>query len=83
MEKPKDTKAPPPDLAQRIYIELVARNAVVEQGSVKMTASAANLATLSLKLAEAFVEAEQQAVAAKTPVTTGKLEASDIASWMK
>ena len=71
------------DLAVRIYVELVARNTQVTDGAVKMGASAANLAALSLKLAEAFVLADQEATAAKAPVTSYKLEGSDIAAWIK
>jgi hypothetical protein len=71
------------ELATRIYVELVARNVQIAEGAVKMGASAENLATLSLKLAEAFVQTEQKAIAAKAPVTSYKLEGSDIASWTK
>jgi hypothetical protein len=70
-------------LAIRIYVELVARNTTIVEGSVKMAASATNLAALSLKLAEAFIEAEDQAIADKAPITTYKLEGSDIAAWLK
>ena len=69
------------DVAVRIYVELVARNTTITEGAVKMSASATNLAALSLKLAEAFVTADEEATAAKAPITTYKLEGSDIASW--
>lgn len=82
MEK-KQPAATVHDLAMSIYVELVARNTRVEEGSVKMGASAANLATLSLKLAEAFLQAEEDAIAAKEPVKKAKLEDSDVAAWMK
>ena len=71
------------ELATRIYVELVARNTEIIDGAVKMKAGAPQLAALSLKLAEAFVEAEQAAIAAKAPVSSYKLDAGDIASWMK
>ncbi len=71
------------DIAVRIYVELVARNTEISEGAVKMGASAANLAALSLKLAEAFVLADSEATAAKAPITTYKLEGSDIAAWIK
>lgn len=71
------------DLATRIYVELVARHTEVLQGSVKMPASAENLAVLSLKLAEAFLKAEADAIAAKAPATTYELAGSDIAEWTK
>lgn len=71
------------DVAVRIYVELVARHTEIAQGSVKMSASAANLAKLSLQLADEFVKARQEAVAAKAPVTSYKLDATDIAQWSK
>ena len=70
-----------PDLAQLIYVELVSRNTQLEEGSVKLAASAANMATLSIKLAEAFFQAQAQAIAAREPVKNYKLGADDIASW--
>ena len=82
MEK-KEIAAPAHDLATRIYVELVARHTQVAEGSVKMTASAANLAALSLRLADAFMQAEQEAIAGKAPVTNYKLEDSHIAEWLK
>ena len=71
------------ELATRIYVELVARNTDIVEGAVKMKAGAANIASLSIKLAEAFVQAEAEAAAAKAPVSKYKLEGDDIASWMK
>lgn len=82
MEK-KPVPAPVHDIAVRIYVELVARNTQINEGAVKMGASAANLASLSLKLAEAFVQAEEDAIAAREPVKKAKLEDSDVAAWMK
>ncbi len=79
----KDVAAPVHDIAVRIFVELVSRNTPINEGAVKMGASASNLAALSLKLAEAFVQAEDEAIAAKAPVTTYKLEGSDIAAWVK
>ena len=83
MSEPKKDAAPSNALATQIYVQLVANNTEVVEGAVKMRASAANLATLSLKLAEAFYQAEADAIAAKAPDTKYKLEGSDIASWMK
>ena len=71
------------DLAARIYVQLVSSNTRLEEGSVKLAASAANMATLSIKLAEAFLQAEAQAAAANEPVKDYKLGADDIASWGK
>jgi hypothetical protein len=77
----KESAVPVHDIAVSIYVELAARNVQVTEGAVKMTASAANLAALSLKLAEAFVKAEEDAAAAKAPDTKYKLEGADIAAW--
>ena len=71
------------ELAARIYVELVARNTEVVEGAVKMAASAANLAALSLKLAEVFLRTEAEAIAAKAPVTSYTLGGDDIAKWSK
>jgi len=75
--------SPTQDLAMRIYVELIGRNTEVSEKGVKMGASAANLAALSLRLAEAFVKADEEALAAKAPVTSYKLEGADIAEWSK
>ena len=72
---------PTHDLAIRIYVELVAKNTEVADGSVKMAATPANIAALSLKLSEAFLKAEADAKAAKEPVKDYKLAGDDIASW--
>ena len=83
MSESKQAAAPANALATSIYVELVARNTEVVEGAVKMKASAANLATLSLKLADAFYVAEQEAIAARAPDTKYKLEGADIAAWSK
>jgi len=70
-------------LAKSIYVELVARNTQITEGAVKLGASAANLAALSIKLAEAFVQAEEEAATAKAPPKSQKLEGSELAKWMK
>jgi hypothetical protein len=69
------------DLAMRIYVELVARATDLSEGKVKMTASATNIATLSLKLSEAFLVAEAEAIEARAPVKNFKLGSDDIAKW--
>ena len=79
----KPVAVPVHDIAVQIYVELVARNTEVTEGAVKMGASAVNLATLSLKLAEAFLTTEEDIAAARAPVVTRKLEESDIALWSK
>ena len=75
--------APANDLASRIYVELVSRNTEINEGAVKMKASAANLAALSIKLADAFAEAQREADAARAPVKSYKLEGADIGEWSK
>ncbi len=77
------SKAPQADLAKRIYVELVARNAVFDADGVKMTAPAASLVSLSMKLAEAFAEVEEQASTTKKPASTFDFEKADIAAWTK
>lgn len=79
----KAANAPALELAARIYVELVGRNAVVSEGGVKMAAGAENLALLSLRLAETFEAVKEQVDAAKVPKTTFKLDAANIAEWMK
>ena len=71
------------DLAVRIYVELVARHTELTQDSVKMAASATNIATLSLRLSEAFLKVEADAIAAKAPVENYTLQMDDVAKWSK
>ena len=71
------------DLAMRIYVELVSRNTEITQGSVKMVASAENLATLSLRLSEAFYKTESEAILAKEPVKNYAPGSEDFAKWTK
>jgi hypothetical protein len=72
------------ELATRIYVSLVSGAVSVTENSVKMTASAQNLAKLSFQLAESFQTVEDELNSANLPKNTGfKLEAADIASWTK
>jgi len=71
------------DIAVKIYVELVSRNTELAEGSVKLAASAANMATLSIKLAEAFLEVEAAAILAREPVKNYKVDSDDIAKWTK
>ena len=82
MEK-KEADALTNDLAIRIYVELIGRNTQITESGVKMNSSAANIAGLSLRLADAFLKADEEATAAKAPVTTYKLDGKDIAAWTK
>jgi hypothetical protein len=71
------------DLAVKIYVELVARNTEISQGAVKMGASAENLATLSLRLSEAFYKTEAEAILAKEPPKNYAPGSEDFAKWTK
>lgn len=70
------------DLAVRIYVELVGRNTELSQDSVKLTASATNMANLSLKLSQAFLEAEEMAAGAR-PAKAHDFSSEDMAKWTK
>ena len=81
---PPAYKPPTRELASRIYVDLLSRNVTLADNSVKMSVSAENLAKLSLKLAEAFVQVEKDIHDAAAPVKPAyKLDADDIAAWMK
>ena len=72
------------EVAMQIFVDLVARNITVAEGSVKMAVSAENLAKLSYKLAHAFLSVHEELNASNMPKDpTYKLEADDIASWTK
>lgn len=71
------------DIAVGIYVELVARNTEITSESVKLPASAANIASLSLKLADAFVKAEEEAILAVAPKKATGVHGDDLAQWMK
>ncbi len=72
------------ELALKIYADLAGRNVLVSDKGVQMPVSAENLATLSFKLAAAFLvvyEGLNEANMPKNP--TFKLGVDDIAGWMK
>ena len=71
------------DLASRIFVELVARYTEVKDGAVKMSAPPAALAALSMKLADAFTAATDEADNAKVGALTKKADSPDIGAWMK
>ena len=72
------------DLAANIYVGLIGQSVAIADNSVKMTASAENLAKLSFKLAQAFQGVEDELNSANLPKNQNfKLEASDIAEWDK
>ena len=72
------------DLAERIYVDLMDRNVILAEGSVKMTVSAENLAKLSFMLAQTFLTVQDSLNAENLPKNTGfKLDIKDIAGWTK
>lgn len=75
-----ETKA----LAEQIFVDLVGRSVSFAEGTVKMTASAENLAKLSFMLAEKFLTVQDTLNADNLPKDPNfKLSGDDIATWMK
>jgi hypothetical protein len=84
MSQAKPFRLETKDLAERIYVDLVGRSVLLGDGSVKMTASAENLARLSFMLAETFLTVQDALNADNLPKDPNfKLSGNDIASWMK
>jgi hypothetical protein len=84
MEKIAAYKPAVRELASRIYIDLVSNAVAVSEQSVKMVASAENLAKLSFQLAEAFQNVEDGLNSANIPKNAGfRPGVDDIAQWMK
>lgn len=74
-----ETKA----LAERLYVDIMGRNVMLADGSVKMTVSADNIAKLSFMLAEAFLRVQDDLNAENLPKDpTFKLGIEDIAGWI-
>ena len=72
------------DLAEKLFVELMARNIQFAENSVKTTVSAENIAKLSFILAETFLHTQDTLNADNLPKDpTFKLGADDIAGWMK
>lgn len=72
------------ELASRIYVDLVSNAVSIGENSVKMTASAENIAKLSFQLAEVFQQVEDGLNSANMPKNSGfRPGADDIAQWMK
>jgi hypothetical protein len=77
-------KPPVRALAAQIYVELVTRATAVTETSVKMTASAENIAKLSFRLASAFQNVEEGLNAESLPKNQDfVLDSQSIASWSK
>jgi hypothetical protein len=72
------------DLASRIYVELVGRAFLRVDNAAVIKPDAAELAKLSLQLAEAFRQAEKAVNAAAAPQNVGyKVDLTDMAKWDK
>ncbi len=71
------------DLASRIYADFLTRFVVVSGEAVSVTPSADNLAKLSFKLAEVFMQVEEDLNTANLPKKGFTLGNSDIAEWSK
>lgn len=84
------TPAQPPaspgtsDLASRIYVELVGRAFLRTDNAAVIKPDAAELAKLSLQLAEIFRRVEKAVNAASLPQNVGyKVDLADMAKWDK
>jgi len=72
------------DLASRIYVELVGRAFLRAENTAVIKPDPAELAKLSLQLAEIFRKAEKAAGAAAGPQNVGyNVELADMAKWHK
>lgn len=68
------------ELALRLYVELVGKTVEVDAGVLRLGASPEALAALSMKLAEAFVRAQQTATA-RVPDSAFELDVAHFAQW--
>jgi phosphotransacetylase len=72
------------DLASRIYVELVGRAFLRTDNAAVIKPDAAELAKLSIQLAEIFRKHEAAANAAAGPQNVGyKVDIADMAKWEK
>jgi hypothetical protein len=72
------------DLAEKLFVDLMARNIVFVDNAVKTTVSSENVAKLCFILAETFLHVQDDLNADNMPKDpTFKLGAEDIAGWMK
>ena len=73
-----ETKA----LAEQLFVEIMGRNVVLAEGSVKLTVSADNVSKLCFMLAESFLRVQDDLNAENLPKDpTFKLGIEDIAGW--
>ena len=78
---PEGPRAAAQELAARIYVELVAGSMRAEGNPAKVVAGATSMASLSMQLAEIFLQAEDKAAAKRAPDLPFELDASNIAQW--
>jgi hypothetical protein len=72
------------DLAEKLFVDLMGRNIVFADNSVKTAVSSENVAKLCFILAETFLHVQDDLNADNLPKDpTFKLGADDIAGWMK
>lgn len=86
MATPAQPPASPgtPDLASRIYVELVGRAFLRVENAAVIKPEAAELAKLSFQLAETFRKVEKAVNAASMPQNVGyKVDLADMAKWEK
>ena len=83
MSSDSGSKNPTRDLAATLYADFVIRATEVGGEGVKMSASAENLAKLSLKLAEVFVKFEEDSRDSSRPAKETGVDAASFADWMK
>jgi hypothetical protein len=75
---------PAHELASRIYVELVGRAFLRTDNTAVIKPDAAELAKLSIQLADVFRKVEQAANAAAAPKNVGyKVDLADMAKWEK
>jgi len=82
MSKAKPFRLETKALAERLYVDFMARNVVLAESGVKLTVSADNVAKLSFMLAESFLRVQDDLNAENLPKDpTFKLGVEDIAGW--
>jgi hypothetical protein len=85
MTSPAQPPATPAhELASRIYVELVGRAFLRTDNTATIKPDAAELAKLSIQLADIFRKVEKAANAAAAPQNVGyKVDLADMAKWDK
>jgi len=69
------------ELASRIYVEVLGRSITATNGKLEPGVDPLALAALSVKLAEIFLKAEDQAANERLPTTAFELDAGNLAQW--